>query len=111
MMKKEYIQTFIENLRDSDHLVLLPIYYAGGTAGRDISSRDLADEIQANGKSVEVVESREDILRRLNEYRTYVIFGARDETLSDFAKEIAGILAGKKQSKLAGKPLQRDMKK
>ena len=93
MMKKEYIQTFIENLRDSDHLVLLPIYYAGGTASKDISSHDLADEIQANGKSVEVVESREDILHRIDKYRTCIIFGARDETLSDFAKEIAGILS------------------
>ena len=93
MMKKEYIRTFIENLRDSDHLVLLPIYYAGGAANRDISSRDLADEIRANGKSVEVVESRKDILRRLNEYRTYIIFGARDGTLADFAKKIAEILA------------------
>lgn len=89
MMKKEYIETFIAHLRDTDHLILLPIYYAGGTAAKDISSHDLADEIRAAGKCAEVVEKREDILNRLNEFHAYVVFGARDETLADFAKQIS----------------------
>jgi UDP-N-acetylmuramate--alanine ligase len=93
MMKKEYITAFAENLRAADHLILLPIYYAGGTASKDISSRDLADGISAAGKSVEVVQKREDILQRVHDHKTYVVFGARDETLSDLAKEIAGALS------------------
>lgn len=93
LMKKEYITVFAENLRAADHLILLPIYYVGGTASKDISSQDLAEGIRSSGKSVEVIEKREDILRRINEYKTYVVFGARDETLSDFTKKIAGALA------------------
>lgn len=93
LMKKEYIQSFVENLRDSDHLILLPIYYTGGTASKDISSRDLADEIKARGKSAEVIENRKDVLSRIKEYETYIIFGARDESLSDFAEEIAEALS------------------
>lgn len=89
LMKKEYIQTFVENLRDSDHLILLPIYYIGGTASKDISSHDLADEIKTRGKSAEVIENRKDVFSRINDYETYIIFGARDESLSDFAEEIA----------------------
>ena len=89
LMKREYIETFIANLRDTDHLILLPIFYAGGTAAKDISSNDLAEEIRSAGKSVEVVEKRTDILDRVNKYRTYVIFGARDEKLAKFAKEIS----------------------
>ncbi|MBI5664772.1 MAG: hypothetical protein HZC49_06765 [Nitrospirae bacterium] len=89
MMKREYIQTFVDNLHDSDHLILLPIYYIGGTASKDISSRDLAHEIHAAGKSVEVIESREEVLSRVNEYETYIVFGARDESLSDFARAVA----------------------
>lgn len=92
MMKKEYIETFIKNLRDSDHLILLPIYYAGGTVSKDISSDDLAAEIKAQGKSSEVVNDRKVILERLNEWNNYIIFGARDDTLADFAKEIAEML-------------------
>jgi len=92
LMKNEYITAFSENLRDTDHLILLPIYYAGGTASKDISSYDLADGIGAHGRSVEVVRSREDILKRVHEHRTYIILGARDETLSGFAKEISEAL-------------------
>jgi UDP-N-acetylmuramate--alanine ligase len=89
MMKKEYIQTFVQHLRDADNLILLPIYYVGGSASKDISSNDLALEIKSNGRSAEVVEDRKDILKRIDEYETYIIFGARDESLSHFAKEIA----------------------
>lgn len=90
LMKNEYIETFIKNLRNTDHLVLLPIFYAGGTAGRDISSYDLADGIKAGGKSAEVVEMRADIFKTVfPEFKSYVIFGARDETLAELAKEIA----------------------
>lgn len=90
LMKNEYIEAFIKNLRNTDHLVLLPIFYAGGTACRDISSYDLADGIKAGGKSAEVVERRVDIFKTVfPEYKSYVIFGARDETLADLAKEIA----------------------
>ena len=88
MMKKEYVEAFSRNLDDSDYLILLPIFYAGGTASKDISSEDLADAIKSKGKSVEVIEERDDILKILHKWNTYVIFGARDETLSDFAKTI-----------------------
>lgn len=89
MMKKEYIEAFSKNLRHQDHLILLPIFYAGGTASKDISSHDLAEGIKAAGKSVEVVEQRRDVLTRVNDWNTHVVFGARDETLSLFAREIA----------------------
>ncbi|MEW6601118.1 MAG: Mur ligase family protein [Nitrospirota bacterium] len=89
LMKKEYIESFVDNLRDSDQLILLPIFYTGGTASKDISSRDLADGIRAGGKSAEVIENRKDVLTRAKKYQTCVIFGARDESLSDFAEEIA----------------------
>ncbi|MBI4682720.1 MAG: hypothetical protein HY757_06430 [Nitrospirae bacterium] len=89
LMKKEYIQSFVENLRDSDHLILLPIYYIGGTASKDISSQDLADEITSRGKSAEVIECRENVFHVVSKYDSCVIFGARDETLSDFTREIA----------------------
>jgi UDP-N-acetylmuramate--alanine ligase len=92
LMKKEYIEAFSQNLDDYDHLILLPIFYAGGTSTKDISSQDLADGIKANGKSVEVIEERETILKMLHRWDTYVVFGARDETLSDFARAIAEIL-------------------
>ncbi|GER92415.1 UDP-N-acetylmuramate--L-alanine ligase [hot springs metagenome] len=93
MMKTAYIDAFVKNIRDSDHLILLPIFYAGGTVSKDISSHDIADGIRARGKSVEVIDNRNEISKRLNEWDNYIIFGARDETLSDFARKIATSLA------------------
>jgi UDP-N-acetylmuramate--alanine ligase len=88
-MKHEYIDVFAKNLREEDHLVLLPIYDAGGTALRDISSEDLSYAIREAGKSVEVLHERSLLLNRVKEWDTYIVFGARDETLADFAQEIA----------------------
>jgi len=89
MMKKEYIDTFAENLRPVDHLIILPIFYAGGSVSRDISSNDLAEGIRYSGKSAEVIKNREDILGKSKEWDSYVVLGARDDTLSDFAKKLA----------------------
>ncbi len=89
MMKKEYIQAFSMNLRETDHLFLLPIFYAGGTASRDISSRDLAEALQAEGKSADAVESREDIIQGAGDYDCYVVMGARDDSLMNLAASIA----------------------
>jgi UDP-N-acetylmuramate--alanine ligase len=92
MMRKEYVETFVHGLRESDHLVLLPIFYAGGDVRKDISSNDLADDIRAGGRSVEVAGQRSDCIKRSGEYKTYIVFGARDESLSTFASDIAASL-------------------
>ncbi len=92
LMKDEYISSFASELRESDHLILLPIYYAGGTARKDISSQDIANGIRAKGKSAQSVDERNDILMGIDNWPNYVILGARDDTLSDFAKEIANLL-------------------
>ena len=88
-MKHEYSDVFARNLREEDHLVLLPIFDAGGTARREISSEDLSYAIREAGKSVEVLHERSLLLNRIREWDTYLVFGARDETLADFAEEIA----------------------
>jgi UDP-N-acetylmuramate--alanine ligase len=93
MLKKEYMETFIDSLRASDHLIILPIFYAGGTVSRDISSHDLAEGIKTQGKSVSVVRERSEIFTGLHKYTTYVIFGARDDTLSDLARDVASALS------------------
>ena len=89
LMKDAYIKTFAENLRNSDHLILLPIYYAGGTAAKDISSEDLAEGVAASGRSVEVIEDRSELVNKTGLWDTYVVLGARDDTLSDLAEQIA----------------------
>ncbi|MEW6585088.1 MAG: Mur ligase family protein [Nitrospirota bacterium] len=94
LMREGYIETFVTHLREEDHLFLLPIYYGGGTSVKDISSEDLSREIAAAGKSAEVLQKRSFLFNHVNEWNTYVVFGARDESLSDFAEEIAKRLTG-----------------
>lgn len=89
LMKEGYIETFAKGLRGPDHLVVLPIYYAGGTAAKDISSKDLAEGVAASGRSVEVIEGRADVLNKVGPWDTYVVLGARDDTLSGLAEQIA----------------------
>jgi len=89
LMKDGYIRTFTEGLRGTDQLIVLPIYYAGGTAAQDISSEDLAAPIKAAGKNALAVVDRDTVIKELDEYDAYVVFGARDDTLSDLAEGIA----------------------
>jgi len=92
MMKDEYIRTFAEKLRPGDNLLILPIFYQGGTAKRDISSEDLARGIRDMGRSAEALVSREALLRGPLKWENYIVMGARDETLSELAAEIAARL-------------------
>lgn len=92
MMRAEYIESFVRNLRAGDHLALLPIFYSGGTVSRDISSDDLAEGVRAGGRSVEVVSDRNELLARVGEHDAYAVLGARDETLADFAEALAARL-------------------
>ncbi|HSW63378.1 MAG TPA: Mur ligase domain-containing protein [Dissulfurispiraceae bacterium] len=89
MMKNEYISAFSEHLRHSDHLVLLPIFFAGGTAQQDISSEDIAKGVRAMGKSAEAVSAREDVFEKIGVWNNFVVFGARDESLAKFAGTLA----------------------
>ncbi len=91
MMRQGYIDVFTHNLREADRLVLLPIFYAGGTAAKDISSADIAGPVKAAGKDAEVLD-REDIFSSLGGHEAYVVLGARDDSLADFAERIAGAL-------------------
>jgi UDP-N-acetylmuramate--alanine ligase len=88
MMKNEYIEAFARNLRPSDRLLLLPIFYVGGTVAKDISSQDLADGVTAQGGKA-ATASREEILANAKAGESYIVFGARDESLAELAKALA----------------------
>lgn len=89
LMKEDYINTFKGELREGDSLFILPIFYQGGTAVKDISSRDLAIPLQELGFRTELIEKRAEIFNHLKDCSVVVIFGARDESLSLLADEIA----------------------
>lgn len=92
MLKNGFIKAFSDGLKNNDIVLLPEIFYAGGTAVKDISSNDLAQGIKNNGKQALFFQNRNEIKEYLiNNFQktdTIIIMGARDDTLTSFAKEI-----------------------
>ncbi len=84
---------FNDVVRDCDKLILLPVYDAGGTADRSISSSDLAALI--NRDKVVFVDGADEayawISANYSRYEAYATCGARDPLLPELAQRIANI--------------------
>ena len=89
-LKSGLISAFAGGLDNGDLLAMPDIYYAGGTAQKDISSRDLVEAIAAQGRRAEYFPDREAVARRFAAEAQpgdrVVVMGARDDTLSGFAR-------------------------
>jgi len=86
----EYATVFKRGLRGEDLLVLLPVFYAGGTAPRDVSSKDLAEAIdqEVNLRLVETLdEAIEHAHQAAVEENAVIFMGARDPGLPVAARE------------------------
>jgi len=91
--KDELIAMFSNTLRDSDFIHFLPIYYAGGTASKDISSDEIVQGIAvAPGHAVNH-RDRESLLTCLRNQvganSVVLVMGARDPSLTSFIRQIS----------------------
>lgn len=93
LMLDGYIESFVANLRHNDMLALLPIYYAGGSVQTDVSSEDIASGVRLKGKNAAVFADRVSLLDAIKEWSSIVVLGARDETLSTFAADVADAIS------------------
>jgi len=95
-LKNELIAAFAEGLRPDDRLWLPDIYYVGGTASKDISSRDVVDPLRAKGLKAVHIPDRAAIVPAIaaeaRDGDLVIVMGARDPSLSDFAREILSAL-------------------
>jgi UDP-N-acetylmuramate--alanine ligase len=93
---QEFIEMFKRELRESDTLYLLPIYYAGGTVTRDISSRDIAEGLAGCSAAIITPDIRDDVIHHIASHAqrdaVVISMGARDPTLPSFAQKIAHAL-------------------
>jgi UDP-N-acetylmuramate--alanine ligase len=68
------------------------IFYAGGTAVKDISANDLINDLKALGKNAYYCENREQFLEtvrpHLHSGSAILLMGARDPSLENFAKAV-----------------------
>ena len=91
-LRNEFVQEISEALRDQDEIWMSEIFYAGGTAIKDISALDLINEIKARGKNAYFVEDRNLFLdtarSHLNANTTLLLMGARDPSLEQFGRDV-----------------------
>ncbi|MCL1949336.1 MAG: Mur ligase domain-containing protein [Turicibacter sp.] len=91
-LKDDYAAMFMEVLRPNDVLLLLPIYYAGGTAIKDITSQDLINLMTGRTFRAYAPHSRQDTyglaVVAAHPGDAILIMGARDPSLPAFIQEI-----------------------
>ncbi|HAR96861.1 MAG TPA: hypothetical protein DCR97_13010, partial [Deltaproteobacteria bacterium] len=84
-LKDEYIKGFQAIFQPDDSLYLLPIYYAGGTAQKDISSQDIIAGLGPVSFTADAVTDRHILLSRLSTHvrqgDAVLVMGARDPSL------------------------------
>jgi len=92
LLKNELIEAFASALGPEDRLWLPDIYYVGGTTAKDISSRDVVEPVRARGRRAFHVPRRADITAQVaaeaREGDLVLVMGARDPSLTDFARDI-----------------------
>jgi UDP-N-acetylmuramate--alanine ligase len=97
LMKDAFIDSFARHLHEEDILVMPEPVYFGGTVDRSVSSRDIAQGVEARGRSAYALSDRlacGDMVASLaRSGDRIVIMGARDDTLSQFAAELLARLA------------------
>ena len=92
LMKDALVDCLVNELRDEDILLMPEPVYFGGTVNRSVGSRDVISEIERRGRKAFAFPDRSgcgdalvDLARRGDRI---VIMGARDESLSQFAREL-----------------------
>ncbi len=92
LLREALVDCFASNLREGDLLIMPePVYY-GGTVERSVTSADVIGDLVTRNVNAEQVESRELgaalLLEQAREGDRVVIMGARDDTLSEFARDL-----------------------
>lgn len=95
-MHRELETEVIRALRPADLFLLSDVYYAGGTVTREVTTADVVAAIEQESRQVAYFPDRKDMLPYLKENveagDVVLIMGARDTTLSDFAKSVLDVL-------------------
>ncbi len=91
-LRKDFVDEISGALRPQDEIWMSEIFYAGGTAVKDISAADLIDDLVAKGSNAHFVANRNDLLPalrpRLQPGTVLLLMGARDPGLEEFTNKL-----------------------
>lgn len=91
-LRADFVEAFTAALAPTDRLWFLEVFYAGGTAARDISSGEVIADLQARGVAAELAATRPALIARLvaeaKPGDLILVMGARDPSLTELARAI-----------------------
>lgn len=97
-LRNDFVEEIAQALRHQDEIWMSEIFYAGGTAVKDISAADLINDIKGLNKQAFFVEDRNAFLQQAKLHFTnnciLLLMGARDPSLEGFARQVFNQLKG-----------------
>ena len=91
-LRNDFVKEIAAALRPQDEIWMSEIFYAGGSAVKDISAGELIEDIKKLGKNAFFVENRNNFVEAVRSHFTgndvLLLMGARDPGLELFAKEV-----------------------
>jgi UDP-N-acetylmuramate--alanine ligase len=95
-LRADFVHEITHALRPADQIWMSEIFYAGGTAVKDISANDLIQDIKATHSNAFFVEHRNDLVTALKQQLQagdiLLLMGARDPSLEKFTNEVFNAL-------------------
>jgi len=89
-LRNDFVEEISKVLRPQDEIWMSEIFYAGGTAVKDISANDLISDLKVKGSHAFFVEHRNNLVEALRPHFTedcvLLLMGARDPSLEQFSK-------------------------
>lgn len=90
-LREDFVREIAAVLRPEDEIWMSEIFYAGGTAVKDISANDLINDLKALGKNAFFIEDRNRFITVVKSHFTsdcvVLLMAARDPSLEQFAKD------------------------
>lgn len=92
MVGAEVAEAFAQGLEKDDLLYMVEPLYLGGTVDKSVTGADIAAKIQDNGGNARIMPGRDAvrdaIIAAARKGDRIIVMGARDDTLSDFARGV-----------------------
>jgi UDP-N-acetylmuramate--alanine ligase len=91
-LRNDFVQEIGRVLRPEDEIWMSEIFYAGGTATKDISANDLINDLKQLNKPAFFVEDRSQMVAAIRPHLTdncvLLLMGARDPSLEQFGQQV-----------------------
>lgn len=91
-LRHDFVQEIAAALRPSDEIWMSEIFYAGGTAEKNISANDLIQDLKEESVNAFFVEDRQQLLSTVRSHLVedcvLLLMGARDPSLENFAQQV-----------------------